>query len=160
MSTTTATPTKLSIFTVEGPTITVQAIFNPKELQVDKAVPWTKSKSSKGNVPDLEFSSADGRSMSFELMFDTYEDGSNVHTTCVAPLILMSMVQNLEGSEDKKRPPKVKVQWGNGLPDFIGVLESVSTKYTMFLPNGTPVRATCNVKLKEADKLSFKKSQS
>jgi len=48
------------------------------------------------------------------------------------------------------------VKWGT-LPDFEGVLESVSTKYTMFLPNGTPVRATCSCKFKEASRLSFKK---
>jgi hypothetical protein len=37
------------------------------------------------------------------------------------------------------------------------VIESLEIKYTMFLPNGTPVRATCSVKLKEASRASFKR---
>ncbi len=158
MSTAYVPPGKLSIFTVEGPTITVVAMFNPKELGVSKATPWTKNVKSKGNVPDLEFTSSDGRSMSFELMFDTYELGTNVHTVFVDNLVKMGMVRNPDGSEEEKRPPKVKVQWANGaLPAFEGVVESVETKYTMFFPDGTPCRATCNVKIKEANALSFKK---
>lgn len=160
MSTTFSGPTsKLEIYTVEpGEAIQVTAMFNPKELQVDKSVPWTKEKNSKADQPDLEFSSADGRSMSFELMFDTYEDGTSVHAE-VEKLVKLAMVQKADGTEAQKRPPKVKVKWGNALPPFLGVIESVSTKYTMFLPDGTPVRATCNVKLKEANRLSFKKAR-
>jgi hypothetical protein len=53
------------------------------------------------------------------------------------------------------------VVWGAGGPPtdvlgggpFRGVIESLQTKYTMFLPNGTPVRATCNVKIKEAARI-------
>ncbi len=149
---------KLTIYSVEGPKIEVVAMYNPKELSVDKSTPWTKAPNSKGNVPDLEFTSAEGRSMSFELLFDTYEIGGNVHTMFVANLVKLSMVRNPDGSEEEKRPPKVGVKWANGaLPEFLGVIESVGTKYTMFLPDGTPCRATCNVKVKEASSLSFKK---
>ena len=53
----------------------------------------------------------------------------------------------------RKRPTLVQVRWGNpDLPIFEGVIESVSTKLTMFLPSGTPVRATCNVKMMEAQR--------
>ena len=55
--------------------------------------------------------------------------------------------------------------WGarpdaGGLPAFEGVIESVGMKYTMFLPSGMPVRATCSVKFKEASRASFKKGGS
>ena len=60
------------------------------------------------------------------------------------------------GDESKMRPPMVKVTWGT-LPEFMGVLESVSTKYTMFSSAGIAVRCTCSVKFKEANALSFKK---
>jgi hypothetical protein len=76
----------------------------------------------------------------------------------VADLVKLSMVRNPDGSEEEKRPPKVGVKWADGaLPEFLGVVESVGTKYTMFLPDGTPVRATCTVSIKEANSLSFKK---
>src|SRR5688500_12628275 len=113
---------KLTIYSVEGPKIEVRAMFNPKELSVDKKTPWTKSPNSKGNVPDLEYTSADGRSMSIELLFDCYEDGGNVHTLYVANLQKLASVRNPDGSEEEKRPPKVGVKWANGaLPEFLGV---------------------------------------
>jgi len=37
------------------------------------------------------------------------------------------------------------------VPNFNCVIESISTKYTMFSSEGAPLRATCTVKLKEAD---------
>lgn len=43
---------------------------------------------------------------------------------------------------DEERPPPVRVIWGGqGLPRFRGVVDSVEEKYTMFSPEGAPVRA-------------------
>ena len=59
-----------------------------------------------------------------------------------------------------KRPPMVSVTFEppNGGLAFRGVVSSVSTKYTMFLPDGTPVRATASVKLKQASSASVGKN--
>ena len=48
--------------------------------------------------------------------------------------------------------------WGEVLDGFKCVIESLTTKYTMFSDTGAPLRATCTVKLKEADVVSGKKS--
>ena len=69
----------------------------------------------------------------------------------------MNVIDPSSPDEDKKRPPRIKVSWGDRLPPFIGVLESVSTKYTMFLRDGTPVRATCGLKLLEANRESWRR---
>lgn len=157
MSTANAAQSKVTIIGLDNG-VTVTAQYNPKELSVDKSIPWSKHKDSKSDQPHMEFSGAEGRSMSFELMFDTYETATDVHATHVAPLLSLAMVMDPNGAEDKKRPTRVKVIWGAGvLPAFEGVIESVGTKYTMFLPSGMPVRATCTVKIKEASRASFKK---
>jgi hypothetical protein len=39
------------------------------------------------------------------------------------------------------------------LPVFKGVVEQLTTKYTMFLPDGTPVRATVSLRMRQAGKL-------
>jgi len=39
------------------------------------------------------------------------------------------------------------------------VIESLSTKYMMFDDGGNPLRATCTVKLKEADVVSMGKAK-
>ena len=154
MSVNNAAANKVVIVGENGVTVTAQ--YNPKEVGLDKSVPWQKAKNSHANTPDLEFTSADGRSLSFELFFDGYEKNEDVHAKYVSKLLKLAEVMDENGSEDKKRPPQVKVTWGT-LPEFKGVVESVSTKYTMFNKAGMPVRCTCSVKFKEANRLSFKK---
>ena len=158
---------KLTIIALDTPAppgkkdLTAQ--YNPKELGVDKSVPWQKAPTSTGDQPEMQFTSAEGRSMSFELFFDTYEAGGNVHSDYVGPLLSLAMVMDPSPTapEEKRRPPRVRILWGNGaLPQFDGVVASVGTKYTMFLPDGTPVRATCSVKITEASSASFKKGAS
>ena len=84
----------------------VTAMYNPKELQVDKAVPWAKAPHSKGDQASLEFSSADGRVMSFELMFDGFETGTNVHTAFVDNLVKLALVQDPNGPETRSGRPR------------------------------------------------------
>jgi len=42
-------------------------------------------------------------------------------------------------------------QWGSSstLSDFRGFLRSVSARFTLFRVDGTPIRATCNIRLEE-----------
>jgi hypothetical protein len=47
----------------------------------------------------------------------------------------------------------------NKVPALTGVVSSVSTKYTMFLPDGTPTRCVATMKLKAASKVSTKKQE-
>jgi hypothetical protein len=46
--------------------------------------------------------------------------------------------------------------WGE--IQFQGVVESLTVKFTMFLSNGTPVRAECTLKMKEASQAVTGKS--
>ncbi len=161
MSSSNSASGKLTIIALDKPAApgkaSLEAQYNPKEIGVDKKVPWQKAPTSTGDQPEMQFTSAEGRTMSFEMFFDTYEEGSNVHTKYVGPLIALAMVMEPGGKEEKKRPPRVRILWGNGaLPQFDGVIASVGTKYTMFKADGTPVRATCNVQITEASSATFK----
>ena len=49
---------------------------------------------------------------------------------------------------DLHRPPLVMFSWGGFT--FKGVVESLTIRYTMFLPDGKPCRATANLSIKEA----------
>lgn len=127
----------------------VEAHFNPKELAVEKSVPWNKHKDSKGDTPLLEFTDAEPKTMSVELLFDTYESRKSVYKKYVKTLESFTLIVD----QKKKRPPMCIFLWGKSFPSFMGVIESLATKYTMFLADGTPVRATVTVKMKQADKL-------
>src|SRR5262249_11364060 len=129
MPTTDLPAQKLSISSAEGPRIVITAMFNPKESQGDKAAPWARQPASRGGRPALEFRAVEGRSRSFELMFDGFESGTNVHAEFIEPLSSLARIRNADGAEDAKRPPKVRVRWAAGkVPDFEGVIESLSTK--------------------------------
>lgn len=138
--------------------ISVEAQYNPKEIGISKTVPWQKAPTSTGDQPELTFTSGESRTMSFELFFDTYEQGTDVHALYVTKLQQLALIMDADGEEIRKRPPLVRVLWGTGLPAFYGVIESVDTKYTMFLPSGVAVRAMCSIRLKEANRASFRKN--
>lgn len=157
---------KLSIGSLDDG-IKVVAQYNPKELQVDKTIPWSKvNQANQANNEGihLEFTGAEGRSMSVELLFDGYEPGGGSHplaksvAECIADLeTLASVIEPTSKDENKRRPRRCVVTWGTGMPSFRCVIESLSTKYTMVSSDGTPLRATCTVKLKEADVVSMAK---
>jgi hypothetical protein len=162
---------KISIGSLDGGP-KVEAQYNPKELEISKTVPWSKvneanksnGKSTQDQGIHLEFTGAEGRSISVELLFDGYElkaGGRGVDVAaCVADLETLASVR-VPGSkkEDERRPHRCVVTWGKALNEFRCVIESLSTKYTMFSPEGVPLRATCVVKLKEADVVSMAKKK-
>jgi hypothetical protein len=134
--------------------IQVDAQYNPKELQVDKTVPWQK-KSQANKTQEtgiqLEFTGAEGRSLTLELMFDGYETKSSVAGKVDTLNTMASVLEPGSADETKRRPHLCVVTWGTTVPTFKCVIESLSVKYTMFSDQGVPLRATCTVKLKEAD---------
>lgn len=157
---------KITIASLDGGP-KVKAQYNPKELQIDKAVPWSKvneanksnGKSTQAQGIHLEFTGAEGRSLSVEMLFDGYEGQVDVSKS-VADLETLASVR-VPGSkkEDERRPHRCIAEWGTVLTGFRCVIESLSTKYTMFDENGNPLRATCTVKLKEADVVSMGKAK-
>lgn len=159
---------KLWIGSLDNPALEVRAQYNPRELQIDKQVPWADHKAGDNRSggkraeknpsaqSDLEFTGAPKRSMSIELLFDGYETQSSVEED-VGALEEMSSVRDPEATEDElRRPHHCVVAWGEtgkGIRPFRCVIETLTTKYTMFATDGTPVRAVCTVKLRQADRM-------
>src|SRR5262249_52430708 len=89
----------------------------------------------------LQFVHGNTRTLSMELFFDTYEKGQDVTDET------KKVYQLLEIESSTHAPPICDLSWGKFT--FTGVLDHVSGKYTMFLEDGTPVRATLSVTFKE-----------
>ena len=141
---------------LDKPSEKVIAYYNPKEITIEKKVPWSKHKKSKGDAPTLEFTNAEPETLSVELFFDCYESKKDVYNTYVKGLRAMTLIDT-SATGVKKRPPQVMLSWGKkDFLNFKGVITSLSTKYTMFLPDGTPVRATCTLNLQQAAKVQAK----
>jgi len=116
-------------------------LFNPKEYSIEKSVQWEPHKSPGLDTPEQEFTSGNPSVLSVELFFDTYEAKSDVkeHTDKVMKLALVDA--------DKHRPPLVVFVWGS--TNFKGFVESLTLRYTMFLSDGKPCRATAALSIKE-----------
>ena len=148
--------------------ITVNAQYNPKELEIKKTVPWSKTNPANGTTQsaqsgqsskgiNLEFTGAEGRTMTLELMFDGYEKNMPISADVESLNTMASVLEPDSQDETKRRPHLCLVVWGATLTKFTCVIESITTKYTMFSSTGIPLRATCTLGLKEADSVTGKK---
>jgi hypothetical protein len=151
---------KISIGSLDDSSISVTAQYNPSQVQVDMNVPWQKvsqaNKANHGGI-HLEFTGAEGREVTVELLFDGYEANQSVAHHVKALETLASVWKPDSKKENERRPHRCVVKWGKTVESFRCVIETLSTKYTMFSDTGVPLRATCTVKFKEADVLSLAK---
>lgn len=123
---------------VGGP---ISAMFNPKELSFSKSTKWEAQISNGMDAPRQQWNNGEAASLTFELFFDRYEQNGSIKND-VAALVKLALK---DGS--LHRPPHVRFIWG-GI-NFLGVVEKVDVRFTMFLPDGQPCRATANVAMKE-----------
>ena len=128
----------------------IEVLFNPKEYSITKSNSWQRAATSGANLPSTTFASGQPASMTVQLFFDTYETKMDVrnHTGKIAKLMEVSIRE--EGEGNKLRPPKVKFHWGLTWT-FKAVITQMTQKFTLFLPTGTPVRATVDVTFQQIE---------
>jgi hypothetical protein len=142
---------------------TVEVMFNPKELTFSKANSWNQDDSPKANVPAVEFKSGGPTTLKLQLYFDTYKDSKNGKSDDVVKKYTSKICAMMEVDPQwkdtkthKGRPPTVRFRWGS--ITFDAVIENINQKFTLFQPDGTPVRAVLDVSFKEVkDKKDKKK---
>jgi LysM repeat protein len=119
----------------------IHVLFNPTQYSLDQANTLAEIGVPGLSAPILQYVRGNGRSLSMELFFDTYEQGEDVrgHTDRVYRLL------DIRGP--LHRPPVCTFTWGSF--NFVCVLERVGGRFTLFLSDGTPVRATLSVTFKE-----------
>lgn len=141
----------------DKPWLLVPCLFNPAELSVEKSNQFAEV-----NIPGLsssllQFVRGNSRTVSMDLFFDTYEEGIDVRlfTDRITGWDAGSMFSKLPDitkglmdiDSDTHAPPVCLFIWGTFF--FQCIIERVSKRFTMFLPEGIPVRATLSVTLKE-----------
>src|SRR5512140_2927212 len=133
----------LSIGSLDAVNLTVVADYNPKELQIDKQIPWHQHNSlpiakrtRDGEQTDAEINSVPARSMTIELLFDGFEDNRSVQPQ-LDTLEAMSSIRNPDSKDESlRRPHYCLITCGAaGIRPFSCVIESLSTKLTMFAPS-------------------------
>lgn len=130
---------------------TVDFFLNPKSIQITKSVKLEESKS-EGNTGETRWSKTNPIQLDIgELWFDTYERRANVRSEYIDDL-----EELLDYDENTHHIPCVRLVWGKFTEQtrydtqYLFYVEKLTVDYTMFLPDGTPVRAKAQVSLKQA----------
>jgi hypothetical protein len=143
----------------DNPLLVVPCLFNPEEFTVEKSNQFAEVNIPGLSSPIYQFVRGNARSVSLELFFDTYENklikDVRIFTDRITGWDAGSMFSGLPNAvkglmdidSDLHAPPICLFVWGTFI--FQCIIERVSKRFTMFLPEGIPVRATLSVTLKE-----------
>jgi len=127
----------------------IVASFNPNRLGVSRSVRWDDQKSPKRDNPELQFTGSDPGTMSIDLFFDTYDTPDRQKDSVRKYTAKLLHLTTVEKHGDKHRPPVCQLKWGQQSVFFQGVLTQLDTQFTLFMDDGTPVRATCKCSFKQ-----------
>jgi hypothetical protein len=87
---------------------------------------------------------AGSQTLKLALIFDTYESGKDVsQQTRILWRLMMTKDQQPKRDGDKIRPPQVAFEWG--VFTFLAYITNMSQQFTLFLQDGTPVRAKVDI---------------
>ena len=124
------------------PPVVIPLRFNPTEYQLQKANTFQEIAIPGLETPPLQYIRGAAERLSVEVLADTSETLEDVREKYVTP------VRNLLNIEpDLHAPPIVRFAWDREV--FRGVLESCQVTYTLFSPDGVPLRAKLSLAFKE-----------
>jgi nucleoid-associated protein YgaU len=149
----------------------IEVLFNPEQLTVTRSVGWQAEAVAghggpDGEAPELEFHAVEPVSLGLDLFFDTYESRPDAvgWARAALPPVPGGLISRRTATDVREhtariaglaeidpelhRPPVCRLRWGR-----VDILEAVLTDltetYTMFLEDGTPVRATLSCRFLE-----------
>lgn len=145
---------KAKLFSLDSNDYNVEFMFNPNQLNFSRGIKLNEPSGARSRHGQKKVSFADPESCTLNLqkiLFDTYEEGTDVYKKYIDRLVKSVQFINPNERDDKnKRPPIYLFIWGAN--DYLRCfVESLKYQLTMFLPDGTPVRATADLTLKEVD---------
>jgi len=133
----------------------IEVLFNPNSYSISKSVTWNPPRSTDGdkqptspitNAPVLSFGGGGSRVLTLELFFDVVELAPSINDvrTLTNEIVRLTMI-----APEVQRPPTCEVSWGtypkgSDFP-FIGVVSSLTQRFTLFRATGEPIRANLTV---------------
>ncbi len=140
----------ITLIPEQGAKPIIKFMFNPSELQMDESNQPQDNPGAnnlESGQPKVSFATKASSTLTLnEVIFDTYEDGTDVIEKFINPF-----KEGMTFVAESKRPPVYRVVWGNQLYMRRCFIQNLTYKITKFLPDGTPVRASVNVVLKKAE---------
>lgn len=140
----------------------IEFLYNPETVSITKQAEFKEHQTQGADTGKKEWTHGISRALTIsDLYFDTYETRKNVREQYVNKLERL-----VHRDSTLKRPPKVLFVWGSFMKESDDYnsnqwyVTSVTVNYTMFLNDGTPVRAKISLQLKETNSQEGEGSQS
>jgi hypothetical protein len=145
--------TKATLISKLDPVNPIEFMFNPTDLQFSRTLdiqPQCGAVTSKG-LPKVVFGHVAPYELSLSgIVFDTLEKGTSVINEIQPLLDAVDFSKFQAGSMKGKRPPVYYFMWGQ--QNYVQcMVKSLTCKLTMFLSDGTPVRAIVDLGLIQVD---------
>ena len=141
---------KATLHSLDGENYSFTFMYNPTAISINRKVKVEDNRGARTEdkgIPKVSFAHPEATVISIkDIIFDTYEDSSDRNVGSK----LKKLTQTVKFIEGKQRPPVYIFAWGN-INYLRCYVESVDYQLTLFLPNGTPVRAKASISLKEVD---------
>ena len=125
----------------------IAVMYNPEELKLDQGNTFAEVGIPGLNAPPIQYIRGRARTLTMDLLFDTFESSQDVR------LYTAQVVNLLDTLPQTKAPPVLLFSMGRF--NFKCVLVDAGQRYTMFLRDGTPVRATLSVRFEEYVRVDF-----
>jgi hypothetical protein len=135
------------------PSPTPQVVGSPIDVQIN---PSTLRLQMANNVdmgkafarPNTQYQGTSSSTLSFDLVFDTADEGTTDEPSDVRKLTRQLELFLLPKTDQPKAvPPRVKFTYGT--LEIVGVMSALNQEFDYFAPNGVPLRAKCAVTIKE-----------
>ena len=136
--------------------------FNPAQLAFNKGVQIAEIPIPGLDAPLLQFVRGQNETLSIDLFFDSTENGMGANAKSVTEYS-DQIYQLVKIEPDSHAPPVCEFIWNDKFPgtdispemgnqkrnSFTCLVESVRHQYTLFSPEGVPLRATLTLSLRE-----------
>jgi len=129
----------------------IEFMFNPAELVFEGVVETSENPGARvqeTGKPKVSFSNVKAYKVTISnILFDGYEQRKDVVRSYIAPFR-----EAVQFVRNQQRPPIYRFEWGSHVYLQRCFVEQLTYKLTLFLPDGTPVRAVIDsLTLKEVD---------
>jgi len=152
----------LLVYWDNRPPESIEVQYNPTELSFDKSAQFAEIAIPGLDAPLQQFVRGQAEKLTLELFFDTTDQGMGTNATSVTTLT-DRIYQAVKIEPTRHAPPICTFVWNEEFPGsatstaignqrrngFICIVESIKQKFTLFSPEGVPLRATLTVTLRE-----------
>jgi nucleoid-associated protein YgaU len=125
----------------------IEVQFNPLEYTLNKGAQIAEIAIPGIDSPILQFIRGQNEKLTLDLFFDTTESGMGEMAVDVRTQT-NAIYQLVKIQPRTHAIPRIRFTWGQGL-SFKAIVESVQQKFSLFNPQGIPLRATVSVVFRE-----------